>query len=98
MPHLTTGEAALFCFGRVVTTPLALEALTQHGITPLSLLTRHASGDWGDVSADDAVANQMALQFGSRLLSAYRIGTNAKIWVITEADRSLTMLLLPSEY
>lgn len=91
-------EAAIFHLGRLVATPQALEVLEQHGIAPLSLLKRHASGDWGDVSKDDAMANQAALQSGSRLLSAYRIGSDTKVWVITEADRTVTTLLLPSEY
>lgn len=91
-------EAAIFSLGRTVATPHALQALAQQGITPLSLLKRHASGDWGDVPPDDAEANQIALKSGSRLFSSYHISPDANIWVITEADRSVTTLLLPSEY
>lgn len=98
MPQLSTGGAALFCLGRVVATPSALETLTQHGLTAIDLLTRHAAGDWGDISHDDAMANQTALQSGSRLFSSYCIADNAKVWIITEADRSATTILLPSEY
>jgi hypothetical protein len=62
------------------------------------LLQRHASGDWGDVCEEDRVANNDALQYGDRLLSSYAISENIKIWVITEYDRSVTTILLPSEY
>lgn len=91
-------ESANFSLGRTVATPHALQVLAQQGITPLSLLKRHASRDWGDVSPDDAQANQVALESGTRLFSSYHIGPDARIWVITEADRSVTTLLLPSEY
>jgi len=60
-------------------------------------LARHAGGDWGDVCAEDAQANQDALRHGSRLLSSYKIG-ESKVWIITEADRSVTTVLFPSEY
>ena len=90
--------AAIFNLGRVVATPNALELLGQHGVSPLTLLNRHAAGDWGDVPTDDAKANQEALKLGFRLFSAYRIAGNEKIWIITEADRSVTTLLLPSDY
>ena len=90
--------AAIFNLGRVVATPNALQLLEQHGVAPLTLLKRHAAGDWGDVPADDAKANQDALKFGRRLLSVYSIAGNEKIWTITEADRSVTTLLLPSDY
>lgn len=98
MPQLSTGEAALFCLGRVVATPLALETLMQNGLTAIDLLTRHAAGDWGDIPRDDAMANQTALLSGSRLFSSYRIADNAKVWIITDADRSATTILLPSDY
>lgn len=91
-------QAALFRLGHLVATPQALHTLAEYGVKPIALLKRHAIGDWGDIPADDAKANQIALQSGSRLLSAYRIGDNAKVWVITEADRSATTILLPSEY
>ncbi len=91
-------EAALFRLGSLVATPQALETLARYGVTPFSLIKRHASGDWGDVPSDDATANHMALQSGSRLLSAYRIGDGVRIWIITEADRSATTILLPSDY
>lgn len=91
-------ESAIFSLGHTVATPHALQALAQQSITPLSLLKRHASGDWGDVPPDDAQANYVALKTGSRLFSSYHIGPDARIWIITEAERSVTTLLLPSEY
>jgi len=90
--------AAIFNLGRVVATPNALALLAQHGVAPLTLLKRHAAGDWGDVPTDDAKANQEALKLGCRLFSAYHMDGNVKIWIITEADRSVTTLLLPSDY
>ena len=86
-----------FPLGDVVATPAALALLEQHQILPLLLLGRHLGGDWGDVPPDDAAANEAALRSGDRLLSSYSVG-NARVWVITEADRSSTTLLLPSEY
>ena len=91
-------EAELFRLGCLVATPQALGTLARHGVAPFALLKRHASGDWGDVPSDDAKANHMALQSGSRLLSAYRIENDVRIWIITEADRSATTILLPSDY
>jgi hypothetical protein len=91
-------ESAIFSLGRTVATPHALQALAQQGITPLSLLKRHASGNWGDVPPDDAQANHVALKSGSRLFSSYHLGPDDRIWIITEADRSVRRLLSPSEY
>ena len=83
------GEAhlmALFEMGQMVTTPGALEALQAAGISPQQLLSRHAQGDWGDLSQDDLVANNQALVDGSRILSAYELpGLDQKVWIITEA-------------
>ncbi|WP_427773426.1 hypothetical protein [Comamonas thiooxydans] len=87
-----------FSPGQIVATPGALAALEEHKVTPLRLLARHLSGDWGDLPPEDAQLNDLALQSEGRLLSSYVIGTDTKIWVITEWDRSVTTLLLPSEY
>lgn len=62
------------------------------------LLGRHQSGDWGDLSAEDIKENEFSVKEGFRLLSAYKLETGVKVWVITEADRSVTTILLPSEY
>lgn len=88
----------LFLLGEVVATPGAVEALETHNILPLQLLQRHVTGDWGDVCEEDAKSNTDAVEHGDRILSSYVIGTSTKVWVITEWDRSVTRLLLPSEY
>ena len=73
----------------------ALEAAKQ---VPLELLRRHARGDWGEVCAEDAQENNLSVDRGFRILSAYTLSTGVKVWVITEADRSSTCILLPEEY
>ena len=71
------------------------EALEE---SPDTFISRHESGDWGEVDAHDRQANEYAVAHGLRVLSAYRLGTGVKIWIITEADRSSTTILLPEEY
>ena len=89
----------LFPLGRVVATPGALSALAEASVEPLELLARHYRGDWGEVPACDAKENDRSLKQGLRVLSSYPVGnSDGKVWIITEADRSLTCLLLPSEY
>lgn len=78
-------------------TPGALETLNAAGVEPSTLLDRHASGDWGEVPKADARENARALKTGLRLLSSYE-HEGERLWVITEADRSSTCLLLPNEY
>lgn len=87
-----------FPLGQVVATPGALHAFAAAEENYLPYLMRHAGGDWGTVSPEDARANDQALRGGERLLSAYRLQGGTKIWIITEADRSSTCLLLPEEY
>ena len=87
-----------FHLGQTVATPGALEALCQAGQSPTEFLSRHVVGDWGDVGEEDKQANEIALLDGSRLLSAYRTVLGERIWIITEADRSATTILLPEEY
>lgn len=84
--------------GQIVATPGALAALAEAEQTPLEFLRRHLAGEWGEVCAEDAAENELALQAGLRLLSAYRTSQGVKLWIITEADRSVTTLLLPDEY
>jgi hypothetical protein len=84
--------------GRVVATPGALAAMTEAGVAAFTLLARHQRGDWGDLCAEDHQANVWALQHGARLLSNYTLATGRRIWIISEADRSSTCLLLPEEY
>jgi hypothetical protein len=64
----------------------------------LPYVQRHSSGDWGDVGLEDWNANDEALALGARLLSAYQLETQGRLWIITEADRSATTILLPAEY
>jgi len=82
--------------GATMLTPRAQEALTNEDV--LSALSRHSRGDWGDVCDADREENELSLREGFRLLSAYRSANGTKFWVITEADRSLTTVLLPEEY
>lgn len=87
-----------FSLGQVVATPGALEAMTESGQTADFFLNRHVSGDWGIVDAEDCQANDQALVEGTRLLSAYSTLKGVKLWVLTEHDRSVTTILLPSDY
>lgn len=86
-----------FELGQVVGTPGALAALLATDFTPLPFLARHVTGDWGDLD-DDRQANNAAVQDGTRILSAYTLTDGTRLWIITEADRSATTLLLPEEY
>jgi hypothetical protein len=98
-------SAPLFPLGQVVATPRALAA-SRHPGQFLELLARHARGDWGCVHPDDAISNDSAVHEGLRLLSAYPIDSSKPcrgfgencLWIITEADRSVTTILLPQEY
>jgi hypothetical protein len=87
-----------FALGQVVATQGALDALREANQSPFELLTRHVAGDWGEVSAEDKAENEFSVQRGLRILSAYTLTTGVKLWLITEADRSATTLLLPDEY
>ncbi len=91
-------STAKFPLGRVVATPGALEALAASGQSPDYFLGRHVAGDWGQVSAGDQRLNDEALRDGSRLMSAYCTLRGTRVWVVTEADRSVTTILLPDEY
>lgn len=88
--------ATLFPSGQIVSTPNALEQLTPIDIS--KALNRHLSGDWGDLEQGDAKANDQALKDGDRLLSAYQSAASVKFWIITEADRSVTTILMPEDY
>ncbi len=89
-----------FALGRTVATPAALERLEEAGVDPASLLDRHIQGDWGDVSYTDRRLNDKALKIGARLMSVYPVGDvgSPKVWIITEADRSITTILRPEDY
>ena len=92
-----------FTLGRLLATPGALAALEDAGQTPLDLISRHVSGDWGDVCPDDKQLNDQALIDGSRILSSFRTRMGERLWVISEATdnhgrRSATTILIPDEY
>jgi hypothetical protein len=89
----------LFSPGQVVATPAFLAMAEREGIDYHPYLERHLSGDWGDVNEGDKRENELSLSFGFRIVSVYRTPDNGTIfWIITEADRSATTILLPSEY
>ena len=83
--------------GQIVATPGALKLLSEIGAHPFDYLARHATGDWGELCAFDRRQNEIALRDGNPVLSSYPVGREC-IWVITEADRSVTTILLPEEY
>lgn len=87
-----------FPLGQLVATPGALGALQEAGQLPTDFLARHVRGDYGEVCEDDKRLNDEALVNGSRILSAYRTLLGVRLWIITEADRSSTCILLPEEY
>ena len=83
--------------GRVVATPGALKLLMEAKGHPFDYLARHALGDWGELCAFDCRQNEIALREGYRVLSSFPVGREC-VWIITEADRSVTTILLPEEY
>ena len=93
-----TERKPLFDLGQLVATPGALAALGKTGQNAMDFLSRHVRGDWGELPKEDKDENQLSLDKGFRLLSSYRTTSGDKLWVITEADRSHTTLLLPDEY
>jgi hypothetical protein len=88
----------LFAVGRLVATPAALRILAQLDLPPLDLIYRHVAGDFGDVCSADCKANLHAIQTGLRIVSRYRLDSGDAAYVITEADRSSTCILLTTEY
>lgn len=85
-----------FILGQIVATPNALEHVAHSEIQ--NALTRHIRGDWGTLDAEDLESNDRALVSGGRLFSSYLSPQNVKFWIITEADRSATTILLPEDY
>ena len=88
----------LFTLGQQVATPGALDLLDRTATNAHDLLQRHQHGDWGSVPPEDAEANRNSIGTGCRILSSYFLNATERLWIITEADRSVTTLLLPSEY
>ena len=83
--------------GQVVATPGALKLLGKVREHPFEYLARHATGDWGELCAFDRRQNEIALREGLRVLSSYDV-SEGSVWIVTEADRSVTSILLPEEY
>ena len=105
-------NAPRFALGQIVATPCALDLLEQTGFSALALISRHVHGDWGDCCDEDKATNELAIRQRMRVMSVYRlvdaetlrqtpVGKRSSLptlWIITEADRSVTTLLLPEEY
>jgi hypothetical protein len=91
----------MFLTGQVVATPGALKCLQERGVDAIDLVTRHVYGDWGEMCIQDQLQNLLAVKDGFRVFTSYVVGEgegSAKVWCITEADRSSTTVLLPAEY
>jgi hypothetical protein len=84
--------------GYLTSTPGALEALEDAKQSPMEFVQRHLNGDWGEVDKKDAAENELSVRLHFRILSAYQTNKGVRLWVITEADRSSTTILLPEEY
>jgi hypothetical protein len=97
-PMQQISKQPAFELGQIVATPGALAALKKAGQQPGEFLTRHINRDWGDLDEEDRKENEYSLEHGFRLLSAYKTNAGDRLWIITEADRSVTTLLLPEEY
>lgn len=93
---LTTDPVPRFPVGRLMITPAAAQSIPADEAA--KALRRHAAGDWGTVDAEDWASNDAALRYGTRLLSSYQTQDKTVFWIITEADRSVTTILLPSDY
>ena len=89
---------AEFSLGRVVMTQGVYQHVQSGKLNPATYLRRHAGADWGDLSASDKAINNQALNGEGRLFSSYEVDSQTKLWIITQWDRSVTTLLLPSEY
>lgn len=92
----STIPLAKFRLGRIVMTHSVMNCLSEEDI--FTGIRRHQSGDWGDANQHDPAANDRALVDGTRLLSAYQTSSGITFWLLTEADRSVTTVLLPEDY
>jgi hypothetical protein len=96
--HQRSNIEGTFALGHLFATPGVIQAVVTAGDDVFPYLARHARGDWGEVNEEDRLLNDRALVSGTRLLSAYRLRDGTKVWIITEADRASTTVLLPGEY
>ena len=87
-----------FLLGRLMATPGALNAFAATGENPINYIVRHMNLDPGSLGAEDQLQNLRAVREGTRVFSAYELRDGIRIWIITEADRSVTTILLPEEY
>ena len=97
-PATKTNTEPLFPLGRLVATPGAIEAIAASGEGVEPYIDRHLTGDWSEMDDEDRIANRRSIHDGTRIFSAYKIMAGDRIWIITEADRSSTCVLLPEEY
>lgn len=93
-----TEPKPLFDLGQLVATAGALTALEKSGQSPVDFLSRHVTGDWGELTEDDRKENQLSVEKGLRILSSYKTNAGERLWVITEGSRCHTTILLPEEY
>ena len=91
-------RTGLFELGELAATPNAMAAIITAGKKPNDFLVRHVAGDWSEMAEEDRATNSNAVLRGGRIFSSYAVSRDVRIWVITEADRSVTSILLPSEY
>ena len=92
------GKQPAFELGQILATPGALAVLKKAGQQPGEFLTHHVNREWGDLDEEERKENEYSLEHGFRLLSSYRTNAGDRLWIITEADRSVTTLLVPEEY
>ena len=111
-PTIIYSNSARFPLGQIVATPGALELLQETGFSAAALISRHVHGSWGDLCEEDRAENEFAVSRRLRILSCYRLVDAVRLvetpldkrsalptlWIITEADRSVTTLLRPDEY
>jgi len=96
--ELSADNSAFSCRPPGCNARRALALLEQTNKSPLEFLSRHLRGDWGDLCQEDQTENELSLKYGFRLMSSYQVTKTDKLWIITEADRSATTLLLRAEY
>ena len=94
----TTAGAARFPLGRLFLTPGAIEALEESSQSPQDFINRHVQLEQGELCNEDHRENLFSVDKPLRIFSAFKSARGEKLWVITEADRSATTILLPSEY
>jgi len=87
-----------FPLGDLYITKGIMDLIERQGVDIAPLVTRHLTGDWGDMDSHDRAHNDHALLTGARLLNAYRVAETETVWIITESSRTETTVLRPDEY